>query len=70
MQNDKNIHLRLPKETWNVLDQQAREAGVTCSWWIRKVLAEHIIHPTVRIDVVTFTGHGDEIGKHFEGDYK
>jgi hypothetical protein len=66
MQNDKLVNFRLPTETWNVLDQQAQKAGVTLSWWLRKILTEHVNNPTIRLPIIEFTGRGDQIGEAFK----
>jgi len=66
MRNDKVVNFRLPTETWNALDQEAQNAGVTLSWWLRKILTEHVSNPIIHAPAISFTGKGNEIGTFFK----
>jgi hypothetical protein len=68
MEYDKTIPVRVPPETRQALDDEAKQLGVKLSWLVRDILTQHAQDPALtayrnRFIRTPSNGKGDQIGK-------
>ena len=56
------IRVRISREVYAKLNEDAEKNNVTLSWLVRAIFNAYVRSKPVHIPIINFTGKGDEIG--------